>query len=80
MDMTLPTDVETVVSQLAEVMEIAPDELAPDDDLFIAGLDSVRLMLLIDRWSALGVDLDPTQLLYDPTPRGFWEAIKHAAA
>lgn len=80
MTIQLPTSVEMVIHQLADLLEISSSELAPSDDLFIAGLDSIRLMLLVDRWSALGMDLDPGDLLNDPTPRGFWEAIQRAGS
>ena len=80
MDTRLPADMESVVAQLAGVLGVPPEDLAADDDLFIAGLDSVRPVMLIDRWAALGLDLDPAQLLDDPTPRGFWKVMKHTGA
>lgn len=67
MSVQLPTNVGMVVHQLADLLEIPSSELTPSGDPFIAGLDSARLMLLIDRWSAFGLVLDSADLLNDPT-------------
>lgn len=76
----LPASVDEVVEQISEVLNLPPGELSARDDLFIVGLDSLRLMLLTDRWASVGAVLDPVDLLEDPTPAGVWEAIKNAQA
>jgi bifunctional isochorismate lyase/aryl carrier protein len=37
-------------AEVAAVLEIAPGELAYDANLFDHGLDSIRLMSLVERW------------------------------
>ena len=43
-----------IVGDLAEVLDIAPGEIADDTNVLDIGLDSVRLMSLIERWRAQG--------------------------
>ena len=76
----VPTNLDEVIDQICGILDDPPASLAGTDDLFVAGLDSIRLMLLTDRWSESGVDVDPIDLLSDPTPAGFWAAIQKASA
>jgi aryl carrier-like protein len=61
-----------IVGDLAEILDISPDELADDTNVFDIGLDSVRLMSLIERWRARGAHrADVVILAGDPTV-GAW--------
>ncbi|MFF7404291.1 phosphopantetheine-binding protein [Streptomyces murinus] len=45
---------ERIRADVADLLGCAPSEIAPDDDLRDLGLDSVRLMTLVERWRADG--------------------------
>ena len=61
-----------IVGDLAEVLDIAPGEIADDTNVLDIGLDSVRLMSLIERWRAQGAHrADVVILAGDPTV-GAW--------
>ncbi|WP_416482565.1 phosphopantetheine-binding protein [Streptomyces sp. CL12] len=45
---------ERIRADVADLLGCAPCEIAPDDDLRDLGLDSVRLMTLVERWRADG--------------------------
>jgi aryl carrier-like protein len=54
-------------------------DLGVDDDLPALGLDSIRLMVLVERWRGAGVDLTLLDALAAPTARGFAQAALRAA-
>lgn len=57
-----------IVGDIAEVLEIAPGDLEDDTNVLDMGLDSVRLMSLIERWRAQGAHrADVVILAGDPT-------------
>lgn len=62
----------TIVADLAEVLDLAEAEFDDDTNLLDMGLDSVRLMSLIERWRAAGAThADIVVLAGDPT-LGAW--------
>ncbi|TXG92475.1 isochorismatase [Rhodococcus rhodnii] len=56
-----------VRADIADVLDLDPAELADADDLLDEGLDSVRVMALVERWRAAGVDVDIVDLAAEPT-------------
>jgi yersiniabactin nonribosomal peptide synthetase len=55
---------------------LGPDcEVQDDDDLFDAGLDSVRLMHLAARFSRNGIDIKFAELAESPSVAGFWKLL-----
>ena len=69
--MSLPTDYPSFVGEVAELLEVAPAELGADDSLLDFGLDSIRLMSLVERLRAAGVAVSFDQLAESPTLRNF---------
>lgn len=60
-------DREQIVADLAEVLGVPADQLTDDTNVVDHGLDSVRLMSLIERWRAAGaVRADIVVLAADP--------------
>ncbi|SED45647.1 Aryl carrier domain-containing protein [Gordonia malaquae] len=58
---------ERIVDDLAEMLGVGPDELGDDVNVLDMGLDSVRLMSLVERWRADGsVDVDLVTLAEVP--------------
>ena len=73
--MSVPdTSLEDVRAEVAEVLAEAPEDLGLDEDLLDRGLDSIRLMTLVQRWEADGVEVSLLELAEDPTVRG-WTAL-----
>ena len=63
-----PTAIRTDV---AEALHRHPDENFDDDDLFECGLDSIRLMSLLERWREAGAEVTFVDLAERPTI-GHW--------
>ncbi|MFT4044302.1 MAG: phosphopantetheine-binding protein [Gordonia sp. (in: high G+C Gram-positive bacteria)] len=65
-------DRSTIVADLAEVLGVSADQLDDETNVFDTGLDSVRLMSLIERWRAAGaLRADIAVLAADPV-LGSW--------
>ena len=43
-----------IVSDIAELLDVPPEELTEDTNLLDAGLDSIRLMSLVEKWRTAG--------------------------
>lgn len=66
---------ERVRHDVAELLGCDPAELDADEDLFDRGLDSVRLMALVERWRAGGApDLEFPDLAEEPVLR-HWTSL-----
>jgi aryl carrier-like protein len=65
-------------ADLARALRIAPEELADEDDLIDLGLDSMRAMSLLTRWSEDGLELDLAALA-ERTTLGAWWALAERA-
>ncbi|MFI9815535.1 phosphopantetheine-binding protein [Saccharothrix variisporea] len=61
----------TIRADVAELLHRKPDESFDAEDLFAAGLDSVRLMTLVERWREAGAEIDFVRLAERPT-LGAW--------
>ncbi|MGC5344261.1 phosphopantetheine-binding protein [Streptomyces sp. DT24] len=56
-----------LVRDVAEVLYIEPDEVSVDDSLLDQGLDSIRLMTLVENWRAEGARIGFVDLAERPT-------------
>ena len=71
---TSQLDRDQIVADLAEVLDVPVDQLGDDVNVMDLGLDSVRLMSLIERWRAAGAQhADIVVLASDPLV-GSWVA------
>ncbi|MEU6076621.1 phosphopantetheine-binding protein [Micromonospora sp. NPDC047074] len=61
----------TIRTDVAELLYRHPDETSDDENLFDSGLDSMRLMMLIERWREAGVEVSFVELAERPT-LGHW--------
>jgi len=71
----LPSSAEELRAEIAAVLDEPTDGFGLDDDLFDVGLDSIRLMTLIERWRAGGVRLSFIELAEEPTVAGWWRLM-----
>lgn len=58
---------ESVLVDLATAARLRPDEIDGEDTIFDLGIDSVRLMALVERWREQGADVDFADLARNPT-------------
>ncbi|WP_433390837.1 phosphopantetheine-binding protein [Micromonospora sp. KLBMP9576] len=57
----------TIRADVAELLHRRPDENFDTEDLFDCGLDSVRLMTLMERWREAGAEVSFVDLAERPT-------------
>lgn len=69
---------ERVLADIAEVLEEDLSGIGPDDNLLEHGVDSMRLMVLLDRWQTAGFDVDFASLAANPTLAGWTELLVDA--
>lgn len=75
------TTSETVRSEVAELLGVAPDSLDPNADLIASGLDSIRMMSLSGRWRKQGIEIGFAALAAHPTVAAWQELVaEHAPA
>lgn len=55
-----------IKTDTANILELGVDELDLDADLSDLGLDSVRLMMLVDQWRSDGCEVDFVDLASAP--------------
>lgn len=73
---TTVTDRDRFIRDVAEVMGVAPGELSTDTNLLDAGLDSVRIMQLVEKWRSEGHEtVDPMLLAGDPVLDSWLEVL-----
>jgi len=70
--MTPPMTKERMRADLARMLRMAPEEVRDDDDLGDLGLDSLRTMNILLRWSEAGLDLEFSELAERLTLRCWW--------
>lgn len=81
MTRTTPSAAPTREQALVDLVEVlgvggsAAHEIGLDDDLTDHGLDSVRLMALLERWRAAGWSVEFAQVALQPTLRGVLRAL-----
>ncbi|UQE76368.1 MULTISPECIES: phosphopantetheine-binding protein [unclassified Gordonia (in: high G+C Gram-positive bacteria)] len=70
--MTNTLDRERIVADLAEVLDVPAEELGDDANVLDMGLDSVRLMSLVERWRAAGATRADIVVLAGEPVVGAW--------
>ncbi|MBE2997578.1 acyl carrier protein [Nocardiopsis sp. HNM0947] len=58
---------EAVRAHAAEALGIPPEEIEEGVSLLDQGMDSIRLMSLVEKWREYGVETDFVALAEDPT-------------
>ena len=62
-----------IITDVAESLGVSPDTLSPDTNLADAGLDSLRLIMLVEKWRAEGVTVDFQDILTRATLAEWFE-------
>ncbi|GAA4004182.1 thioester reductase domain-containing protein [Allokutzneria multivorans] len=68
-----------VRADIAEFLLMEPEELADDLNLYDAGLDSVRMLTIVDRWREHGVHVVFADLMGRPTVADWWSMLSVTA-
>lgn len=71
----LPADIDALHAEVAKMLEMPKSDLGLDDNLLYAGLDSIRLMSLLERWKRAGAQLTFVQLAEHPTLVQWWALL-----
>ncbi|MER7013771.1 phosphopantetheine-binding protein [Saccharopolyspora sp. NPDC000359] len=67
---------EDVREQVAELLHEDPAELTDEENLVDWGLDSVRIMTLVEKWRRLGVQITFADLAERPTLAEWWAVLE----
>lgn len=74
-EQTAVSDRQRIIDDVAAAIGVRPDELDTETNLLDIGLDSVRIMSLVEKWRAAGHDqIDLPTLAADPV-LGSWLEI-----
>lgn len=62
-------------ADLAELLHQEPEEIDLDEHPVGAGLDSLRVITLLERWQAYGIDVSFIDLAEQPSFRHWWRLL-----
>ncbi|MBK0868060.1 MAG: isochorismatase [Saccharopolyspora sp.] len=78
--MSAKLTLDDVRADVAELLYEDPSELADDENLLDWGLDSVRIMSLVERWRRLGVQITFADLAERPSLADWWSVLEPKVA
>ncbi len=67
---------EVIRSAIAEVLEVKPSMIADDDNLLDLGLDSIRIMALVEKWKQQGTAITFVDLAEAPSVNNWLELME----
>ena len=79
-DDTPPMTRERMRAEIARALRMEPEEVGGDDDLSDLGLDSMRAMNMVMRWTEGGLQLDFGELAETLTLDAWWAVAERAMA
>ncbi|MFC5475411.1 isochorismatase family protein [Paraherbaspirillum soli] len=71
----LPASLEELRAEVASLLQLPASDLQADDNLLYAGLDSIRLMTLVERWRRAGATTTFVELAERPTLADWWALL-----
>lgn len=71
----LPASLHELKTTLANCLKVSAGELQDDDNLLDWGLDSIRIMSLLEAWRRAGLDINFMTLAEQPTLAAWWELL-----
>jgi bifunctional isochorismate lyase / aryl carrier protein len=71
----LPSSPAALRAEVAALLDVPPADLEDDDNLMYSGLDSIRLMSLLERWRRAGAVTTFVELAQQPTLAGWWQIL-----
>ncbi|MFD6911996.1 phosphopantetheine-binding protein [Streptomyces virginiae] len=73
-----PFTLDRLVRDVADVLYTEPSDVSLEEDLIDQGLDSIRLMSLVEKWRAEGARISFVDLAERPTLRQWAELLTTA--
>ena len=70
--------IDVVRADIAELLYLEPEEVTDSENLFEAGLDSVRLHGLVERWRGHGAVVGFADLAEKPTLTAWWALLRRS--
>lgn len=74
----LPQSLEMLHQTISQLLAVPVSDFTPEDNLLDMGLDSIRLMSLVERWKRSGAELSFVQLAEEPTLNHWWQLLQGA--
>jgi bifunctional isochorismate lyase/aryl carrier protein len=71
----LPASLHELKTNIANSLQVSPAELQDDDSLLDWGLDSIRLMSLLEGWRRAGLEINFMTLAEQPTLAAWWALL-----
>lgn len=71
---------EQMRADIAAILHEDPDEIGLDDNLADLGLDSMRVMNLLVKWTELGADFEFGEAAENFTLGAWWQAVQRHRA
>jgi bifunctional isochorismate lyase/aryl carrier protein len=71
----MPASLDALRSEVGLLLDVPADELFDDENLLYAGLDSIRLMSLLERWRRAGAITTFVELAERPTLADWWRVL-----
>lgn len=68
-----------VRAQLADLLEVDSSAIADDDDLLDHGLDSMRVMVMLESWRSQGVSVEFVDVVSAPATVAAWAELADRA-
>lgn len=75
-----PVSLEAMRAEVADLLDMRAHDLRIDDNLLDCGLDSIRLMTLVERWRRADAPLTFVDLAAEPTLERWWARLTTAEA
>lgn len=72
-----PITLDRLRADVAELLAEPADAIGDEENLLDRGLDSIRLMTLVERWRQDGVETSFLDLADAPTLAGWWSLLSH---
>lgn len=71
----LPASLSALQAEVAALLQMPASDLLADENLIYAGLDSIRLMSLLERWRRAGATTTFVELAERPTLSDWWNLL-----
>lgn len=73
--MAEPLTPASIRAHVAELLHMSREPISDSENLFDLGLDSIRIMILLERWRDAGVEVSFVELAEQPTLGDWWALL-----